>query len=119
MKLFKAALELFILLSIKTLVAEFQFSERKVTCSAWPDSSNYGCTNVGANWIALNKDMNSSHTQDCQNLCMERKEDGCCYLNDQFGCYWKEKEDVSPLDAGTGMAVRCSVSGKEVEPFYN
>ena len=61
--------------------------------------------------------MNSSHTQDCQNLCMERKEDGCCYLNDQFGCYWKEKEDVSPLDAGTGMAVRCSVSGIEERLF--
>ena len=59
--------------------------------------------------------MNSSHSQDCQNLCMERKKEGCCYLNDQFGCYWKEKEDVSPMDAGTGMAIRCSVSGMKVE----
>ena len=63
--------------------------------------------------------MNSSHSQDCQNLCMERKEDGCCYLNDQFGCYWKEKEDVSPMDAGTGMAIRCSVSGIKVDPFIH
>ena len=63
--------------------------------------------------------MNSSHTQDCQNLCMERKEEGCCYINDQFGCYWKEKEDVSPMDPGTGMAIRCSVSGIKVEPFYS
>ena len=32
--------------------------------------------------------MSISNTEECKILCLQQKEDGCCFLKNRFGCYW-------------------------------
>ena len=50
----------------------------------------------------------------CQNLCLQEKQDGCCFLNNEHGCYWKGGDYVSDMAGDDAIAVRCSSPGQSL-----
>ena len=62
----------------------------EISCAPWPSkSSKNACTSSGGDYIALNKGLDISKTMECEKLCKRQKSNGCCYLSDTAGCYWK------------------------------
>ena len=62
-----------------------------LVCSSWPSkdtSVGYDCKG-DSEWIALDVDMDVSHTTECEKLCRESKTQGCCYLSSTLGCWLK------------------------------
>ena len=72
-------------------------------CTFWPASTNVGCTGPG-DFKALDKTMNISMTANCEALCVQERETGCCNLGDQSGCYWKNGEPPGLQSNSTQMS---------------
>ena len=83
----------------------------EITCAAWPSSEVYGCTLDGKDWKSLDKNLDSSQKSTCQKLCITQRENGCCYLSNSMGCWWKSGAKVSSVSGDNGIAVKCSTSG--------
>ena len=81
------------------------------TYSTWPASNEYGCTDIGENWKLLDSSMTVFQGEYCQNLCLQEQQDGCCFLNNEHGCYWKGGDYVSNMAGDDAIAVRCSSPG--------
>ena len=79
----------FIVFSIYYLYPYFnQLSILGPGCLPWPESQTYGCSS-GEEWKALDTTMNWPDSADCETLCLNEEQDGCCYLQTGVGCYWK------------------------------
>ena len=86
-------------------------------CSSWPDSPTFGCTDGGENYTSLHKTIGIADTANCEYLCQNKGEDGCCYLHDTDGCYWKASAEVA-TDTGSGIASKCSDTSNPCIIFF-
>ena len=89
-------------------------------CTPWPESEGYGCTGGSTKniWKNLNATMSVSQKAECEMLCKEQKEDGCCFLKDRTGCYWrknalahKKLPNLGYSDLTTGLSITCMNGG--------
>ena len=78
-------------------------------CSTWPTSEAFSCTEDGGGWKSLDNSLGTSQTSACQQLCVAEGENGCCYLSQNLGCYWKVGAGVYSI--GSGIAVECIFAG--------
>ena len=85
-----------------------------ITCSSWPASSGYACSGPGT-WKVLAEGMDGSMKFSCEALCRKEGVDGCCYLRNRIGCYWRPGghayKDESPegaisIDCSQGIYIR-------------
>jgi hypothetical protein len=81
-----------------------------ITCSTWPTSENFGCTVDGDSWKALDSSLDTSRTSACEKLCSGQGRDGCCFLRNGLGCYWKGGAKVSS-DDDDNISVECKSAG--------
>ena len=81
-----------------------------MTCSSWPETTGWGCL-YGGDWTELDRSMGISQTADCELLCHQQNSNGCCYLSDSSGCYWKTSATVSTSESTQGLAVACVMPG--------
>ena len=118
---------------MKVLVLIFLFSNcnvstailgNEIVCSTWPTSPIYDCTiNIDndpdwtGTWTELDGDMDSSETSACEELCIGQGEDGCCWVDDTWGCWWFGGSEVSREGDGFlgwfgyGLTVKCISAG--------
>ena len=83
----------------------------ELLCTSWPDSSNYGCTLEGDGFLSL--DTTIYGAAECESLCRQHaSSDGCCFVGDAYGCYWKNGAKVSNEETDDGFAVACTFSSK-------
>ena len=84
-----------------------------MTCSSWPETTEWGCPNCGwrCKWLLLDISMDISQTAECELLCHQQTSFGCCYLDDRVGCQWRFYAEASNTSDGLGLAVACVVSG--------
>ena len=86
-------------------------TETTITCTSWPDSEGYACTKDGDGYKELDGNLNASQTTECESLCKQKGEDGCCYLClNGCGCYWnKGATGVRSAINAQQIAIKCSV----------
>ena len=78
-------------------------------CSTWPKNQIYGCSSKG-DWKILKSNISISDYTKCEKLCLLELQDGCCFLNNGSGCYWKPGAiAVAGLDS---LSVTCSKRGR-------
>ena len=96
-----------------------------MACSSWPEAKMgyvWGCRyNVNATengeWIELDRSMHISQTTDCESLCHQQNTYGCCFLGEEYGCFWKKFSVAGYVGYGhgyTSVAVTCNISGTSV-----
>ena len=77
-----------------------------MTCSDWPSSPNYGCTKA-YDWTPLDFTMNITDTAECEFLCRQQGQNGCCHLG-QYGCHWvHEAVALFVVNDTSSIAVNC------------
>ena len=81
-----------------------------IKCSPWPTSTTYGCTTSGGDWMYLT--LSESDTTSCEDMCIAQGQAGCCYFDEDVGCYLKPGADVSQEDGDKALAVTCIPNGK-------
>ena len=88
------------------------FIELRKTCSPWPEmeAGSFGCTRRTSrdNGKSLDSSIDISEKSKCAQLCLQQEGSGCCELNRDIGCYWREGESAKGVDSGSGTAVTCS-----------
>jgi hypothetical protein len=55
--------------------------------------------------------MDTSETSACEELCIGQGEDGCCFLSNNHGCYWKGEAGVVDDDDDIALSVKCISAG--------
>ena len=81
-----------------------------MSCTSWPNNSNYGCTSDGDNWALL--DSTTFGKDECESLCRQHaSSDGCCFVGEALGCYWKGGATASQDPNDKWLAVTCTASG--------
>ena len=91
------------------------FSEKSTSCSAWhiqTTDTNYGCTGNNNNWKPLSYRLSFDDTAQCQSLCQQQEEDGCCTLSTKYGCLWLPGGTVTSADDGDSigeLATSCAL----------
>ena len=83
----------------------------EIICDTWPTSKKFGCTSDGNSYKSLDNSLDTSKTSACEQLCIEQQEDGCCFLGNGLGCYWKGGARVSNDSDDTNITVNCSIAG--------
>ena len=79
------------------------------TCLPWSNSSSaYECRG-GESYMKLNTSMKVSDKENCSSLCEEQNYNGCCYLEQHYGCYWKKGADSTKRTSRT--TTQCSRIG--------
>ena len=92
----------------------------------WPKSKSYGCSNSGGEWKQLKKDWGTMVYEplECQRLCLDYASrgkawielasygNGCCFVSDSYGCYWKSGSTVQLASGGNSLAINSIVSSK-------
>ena len=71
----------------------------------------FGCSEDGGEWKLLDRSMTSSnpiHLSVCSFMCAKENENGCCYLNDIYGCWWKENSSVSMDPDDCAVSITCT-----------
>ena len=82
-----------------------------VSCTSWPNSANNGCTSDGDDWTPLDK--TTFGKDECESLCRKHaSSDGCCFVGEEFGCYWKGRATASQDPNDKNFAVTCTASGE-------
>ena len=87
-----------------------------MNCTSWPNNSNYGCSSDGDNWAKL--DNTTFGKDECEFLCSQHASNewwsmnGCCYVSQAYGCYWKGGATAIKHPNGAGLAVTCTASGE-------
>ena len=75
----------------------------------WPNTQSFDCEN-GKGYKVLNENLESVDIAKCEYLCMQEAENGCCFLNDKYGCSWKP--NGTRFKGGEkGLAITCSILG--------
>lgn len=82
-----------------------------ITCSTWPNDEKYGCDDTGQFWKSLDDSLNTSQTSSCERLCIQQREDGCCWLGNDWGCQWVGGSGVSSEEGDDAISVKCSKAG--------
>ena len=89
----------------------------KSNCGLWPKFDSYSCSDEGNAYTPLNTSMDISQKRSCTSLCEEQGETGCCFLNSNYGCYWKSGSTaIKSYDDNPGIAVSCSDIGTNTVP---
>ena len=85
-------------------------SEDDLQCATWPSSNKYGCSiDKGGDWTALDEAIFG--TAECELLCRQYGTDnGCCFVSDAFGCYWKGGATATNDSGDNALAITCTVS---------
>ena len=90
-----------------------------IACSTWPTTSIYGCTGSGGDWELLDNSLREPtiytyqlDSTKCEQKCISQGTHGCCYLDNELGCYWKQGSDASHREGDHGIAVACAIKGK-------
>ena len=83
-------------------------------CSPWPSSFST-CINDDKPFKYLNRtwtNLTITDTAECQSMCLQEGDEGCCELSFTFGCRWKKKSHAIESFMSWGYyAVTCSSSG--------
>ena len=74
------------------------------------EAGSFGCTRRTSrdNGKSLDSSIDISEKNKCAQLCLQQEGSGCCELNRDIGCYWREGESANGIDSGSGTAVTCS-----------
>ena len=56
--------------------------------------------------------LSESDTTSCEDACIAQGQAGCCYFDEDVGCYLKPEADVSQEDGDKALAVTCIPNGK-------
>ena len=80
-----------------------------IACSTWPTTSIYGCTGSGGDWELLDNYLLELDATICEQKCISQGTHGCCYLDKELGCYWKQGSDASHREGDDGIAVTCAL----------
>ena len=105
----------FIIFALSNYIVSTAILENAIICSTWPESEIYGCLADGDSWKSLDSSMDTSKTSACEELCMAQFEDGCCFLGNAYGCWWKGGAGVSSDDSDTSISVKCISAGTSPE----
>ena len=73
-------------------------------CLPWPETPTSACSGAG-NWKALDRNLRTSDTSNCQALCQQEQQIGCCYLSNEHGCYWLA--GGKSISGGSVMTTTC------------
>ena len=65
------------------------------------------CESVENDWKPLSVQMDASHVKQCEILCMQQRENGCCFLEDGVGCYWLKDSYAIEETLEAGIATTC------------
>ena len=87
--------------------------DAELICTTWPDSSNYGCTAEGDDWVRLDK--REDGRAKCESLCRQNaSSEGCCFVSGDYGCFWKNgaKPIISNDENEETFAVACTFSSE-------
>ena len=78
-------------------------------CTSWPNISTYGCTPTpGTTWEKL--DSTTFGKDECESLCRQHaSSDGCCFVGESWGCYWKGGAFATTEFNAQNFAVNCSL----------
>ena len=58
-------------------------------------------------WSVLDKA--TFGTSECKSLCLQHASgDGCCYVSDKNGCFWKAGAKAITGPTGYGLSITCS-----------
>ena len=84
-------------------------SEDDLQCATWPSSNKYGCSlDEGEDWTVLDEAIFG--TAECELLCRQYGTDnGCCFVSDAFGCYWKGGATATNDPGDIALAITCTV----------
>ena len=81
-----------------------------MNCTSWPNNAIYGCSPDGDNWEKL--DSTTFGKDECESLCRQHaSSDGCCFVGEALGCYWKGGATASQDPNDKWLAVTCTASG--------
>ena len=83
---------------------------RKPTCLPWTQGIS-GCIHKtgSQNYVDLDPSMPVSDRESCSSLCKQQNRNGCCALDDTYGCYWLK--DGIPFLPFLQTSVQCSSTG--------
>ena len=79
-----------------------------VQCLSW-SSNGMACQSVENEWKTLDVQMDASQAKQCQVLCSEQHESGCCFLENGRGCYWLKGSHAIEVISGSGTATTCNL----------
>ena len=93
-----------------------------MACSSWPEAKMgyaWGCAHATEKgyWIELDRSMHISKKTDCESLCHQQNTYGCCYLGEEYGCFWNKFGVAAYVGYGygyTSVSVTCNISGTSV-----
>ena len=86
------------------------FQDTLLHCASWPSAPNYGCSlDEGDDWTLLHDSIFT--IAECESLCRQHASgDGCCFVSDAFGCYWKGGATVTKHPGDNAYAIDCTFS---------
>ena len=70
------------------------------------------CESVENDWKPLSVQMDASHVEQCEILCRQQRENGCCFLEDGVGCYWLKDSYAIEETLEAGIATTCYYVGE-------
>ena len=74
------------------------------------------CESVENDWKPLSVQMDASHVEQCEILCRQQRENGCCFLEDGVGCYWLKDSYAIEETLEEGIATTCYHVGEFCTP---
>ena len=104
------------------------YSRLAYACTPWPESEDYGCYGgYRTVYEKLSLTMNVSPTEECKILCLQQKEDGCCFLRNRTDCYWRKNAIANKImpnleysEISTGLSITCNKpTGLLPKPYSN
>ena len=84
------------------------FSTLDIECSAWQEAETFGCS--AGQWKKLDDSISFPDSSKCEKLCLAENENGCCYLKNGAGCYWKPNS--FSVGEGAGISITCRGAGE-------
>ena len=73
-------------------------------CLPWSETPTSSCSG-GGEYKALDWNMRDSDPSNCQVLCQQEQQIGCCYFNNKVGCHWKA--GGNSVTGGDAMTTTC------------
>ena len=81
---------------------------RQATCLPWNTEGIAACDGEPY-YVDLDLNMTVSDTENCISLCKQQGDNGCCGLDNTFGCWWQK--DGIPILPFIQTVVQCSPAG--------
>ena len=70
------------------------------------------CQSVENEWKTLDAQMDALQAKQCELLCAEQQENGCCFVENGRGCYWLKDSHAIEEISGVGIATTCNLISK-------